>query len=193
MPFSRPYMVEDLIKIFGKERLNFLILESQLFECKSDWPIPIIVEPLKTPKYNLCYHKVNYFIKTQKIEDEDYYWGMCDDDSIEDGVLSVIEKMNDDVVFVSMKRGDTIPEGIPAISRHPTNTLYADSANICIGGVGFEQMIIKGKIFKKLKYALNTEYSDGLMAAYLKDNYTIRYEPNLFVLFNWFESGRWIK
>jgi hypothetical protein len=192
MPFSRPYMIEELIRIFGKERLNLLIFENQVFECSSDWPIPIIVSYQKV-KEDICYHKINQFIKTNIIVDDDYYWCMCDDDSIEDGVLSAIENMNNDITFISMKRGDAVPEGLPLLSQHPTNTLYANPESICIGGIGLEQMIIKGKIFKKLLFNVRSHTADGQMAMFLKDRYPIKYEPNLFVLFNYFQEGRWNK
>jgi hypothetical protein len=184
--------MQEMISLYGRDHLNILLTKDQSLDWPKDWSNPIIItEPEKTPRYNVFYYKINWFIQNNKIENENYYWVMCDDDSIENGVVSAIENMNDDIIFISMKRGYNIPEGLHPISRHPTNTLYANPENICIGGIGIEQMIIKGKIFKNLVYNINTEYGDGEMAIFLKENYTIKYRLDLFVLFNFFEKGRW--
>jgi hypothetical protein len=83
-----------------------------------------------------------------------------------------------------MKRGDV------QVSSHPNYTLYADPRNMEIGGVGHEQFVIIGNIFKTLNYK-NHNFADGMMGKFLKDNYEINYCPEAFILFNYLEKGRY--
>jgi hypothetical protein len=194
MPFHRRHLIEDLVKVFGKERLNLLVTPEQFIDWNKGWPTPIVVSVPTNKRHDLCYHKINYFIRTKGIIDNDYYWGMCDDDSVEENVIPAIQEMNDDIIFISMKRGDNIvTENLSPTSWHPTNTLIACPELSRPYDIGLEQMIIKGHIFKRLIYNVNSSYADGLMGAELSRHYKVRYEPDLFVLFNWFQEGRWNK
>ena len=190
MPFSRKDMLPKLLKIYGKNPLHLLMFENQYVDWDAEWAKPIIVNPCP-PSEDYCYYKINQFIKTQKIEDNDYYWCMCDDDSIESNVISKLKKMKDDVVFISMKRGYQIPAACKY--QHPTTTLIAKPENVRVNVFGIQQMVVKGKIFKTLKFDTQKSNADGWMGIYLKEHYPVHYEPDLFVLFNYFEPGRWDK
>ena len=134
--------------------------------------------------------KINDFLDTELIDD-DYYTFMCDDDAFEEGYLEKIKQFTDDVIVVSLKRGDkTIRPGVHA---HPTDTLIASPENMKINSWGLQQLIIKGKILKN--YRLNFESTaDGAIGEQLKKDMEeqgkkIRFVPDLYVLFNYLEPG----
>ena len=190
MPFAREHLKDTLLKVYENKDIILHPITDKTIEWDRPWVKPVFVsgEITKNP-----YHKLNYFIATQEIVDEDYYWWMSDDDSVEENVIPKLKGMDDDVVFISMKRGNHVPKTPDPVSMHPAWTLYAHPGKVAINDIGAEQMIVKGKVFKTLKYDMESPYADGMMAIYLKQNYPIRYEPDLFVLFNYFQPGRWNK
>lgn len=159
------------------------------------WIEPFVIPYNENVKnfIDIGYHKKNEFIQQAKIIDDDYYIILDDDDMIESGVFDKIKTMNNDVIFISLKRGDKIPENAIPIRRYPTDTLIAHPDNIVLGGVSQQQYIVKGAIFKKVSLDVNDHYADGRIAMWLKENYTVSYEPDLYALFNYFEPGRWTK
>lgn len=190
MPFSRVAMKDELISLYGNKGivLHPIVFKDQNIEWGKDWIKPFVVFG---GHGDICYYKINQFIESGLIEDDDYYWCMCDDDAIESNVIPEIKKLKDDVIFISMKRGYATPRNVAPINQHPANTLIACPENVVPSSIGMEQMIIKGRIFKSIRYEETEPRADGLMAVYLKENFPIRYEPNLFVLFNYYEPGRW--
>ncbi len=111
---------------------------------------------------------------------------VCDDDAIESNVVSELKTLNADIVMISMKRGHHQ-------MYHPATTLIAHPINVNVGTIGLEQVIIKGKIFKTLSYNINSHAADGEMAVYLYNRYIaqVQFVPDLYVMFNWFQHGRW--
>lgn len=190
MPFSRAHLKDKLLALYQDVILHPIVFEDQNIEWDSENVKPLVVPSCNE---NICYYKINQFIATQDINDNDCYWCMCDDDSLEENVIPKIKEMVDDIIFISMKRGQFIPAGLPAQSQHPINILYATPESVQVCHIGLEQMIVKGHIFKTLTYRTDIEYADGEMAVYLKKNYPIHYEPNLFAKFNYFEPDRWVK
>lgn len=166
-------------------------------EDKNSWIKPIYISDI--PKeWDKCYAKINHFINSQEINNEDYYMILNDDDAIEENIIEEIKKMDNDIVVVSMKRGNQTPkerylyDGREA-APHGSSTLIASPENMKVGGIGPEQIVMKGKIFKTLQYA-NSYVADGLMAEYIKaSTYSIVYRPELFIKFNYFQPGRWNK
>jgi hypothetical protein len=133
--------------------------------------------------------KMNAFIQSAPIVDSDRYAILNDDDLYAPGLLVRIERMADPVVVVSMLRGDAVPANG---WQHPTFPLIAAPENVRVGRIGAEQYFVKGEIFKQLRFSLDRpDCCDGLAAEWLKANYPIRYEPDLYVLFNRLEPGRW--
>jgi hypothetical protein len=137
------------------------------------------------------YHKKNEFIRLADIEDEDYYCILDDDDMAELGVFTKIAQMDDDCVVVSMKRGFHTPADVAPARRYPTTTLIAAPENMQVGDVSGQQYITKGRIFRQLHFQENYHCADGAVAVWLKERFQIRYEPDLYVLFNYFEKERW--
>ncbi len=138
--------------------------------------------------------KRNKFIKGCAINDDDYYVCVDDDDMYESNVFNEIRKMDDDIIIISMKRGYQIPKGILPERRYPTSTLIAHSDNIAITKISGQQSFVKGKIFKQHLFDEEYQAWDGLMAIHYKESgEQIVYRPDLFVLFNYYESERWTK
>jgi len=144
---------------------------------------------------------INWFLENQNIKDEEYYCVLNDDDGYSktffEELKVEVQKAESagqptDLIIVSMKRGDKIPENLPPVKRHPTNTLLAKKENMKVCGVGVEQFFMKGKHLKNHKLPL-TAYGDGELITLLVKNYPTLYLENLYVLFNFFEPGRWNK
>jgi hypothetical protein len=144
---------------------------------------------------NPCKYKLNMFLVEYDIVEQDKYFFMNDDDWFDTSIVQKIDAMDDDVIFVSMKRGHNSNGG------HPSSPLIV-SPDVHIGTIGIEQYFLKGKIMKQVRFRtdfdLSTGYpphrqgdSDGHLAEMLMKLYPVRYEPDLYVYFNYLEPGRW--
>jgi hypothetical protein len=138
------------------------------------------------------YAKINKFIKYHEIVDEDYYQILMDDDALPQDFLEISKRIEGDIVIFSMKRGDRIPEGLPAYRRHPTWPLIAARENMKIGSIGLQQIRFKGKVLKTL-YCQDHPYADGMVAQELASRQDIVFVPDVFILFNYLEPGRYDK
>jgi hypothetical protein len=142
-----------------------------------------------------CNNAVNWFIDNHLQNHNEYYGILNDDDSYEDNFFKKINDLinnekNPELLIVSMLRGHNTPKDAIPIRKHPTTTLLAESKNMRVGGVGVEQFFLKGELLKKHKLPL-TPSGDGELIVELVNNYKPFYLPNCFVLFNYFEEGRW--
>ena len=192
MAFNRPHMVDIYTEFFWPHNI---VLHPIMRDNIVDWPNENWIKPITAPAVaegtvDLLYTKCNYFIETQPINDEDYYMFLCDDDSIEDNVIPAIKEMNDDVIFISMKRGYHIDYSRDPLSWHGTNTLYARPECVKVCNIGLEQFIVKGKILKEIRFR-DHNWADGYMCEYLKEHYSVSYREDLFSLFNFYETVRW--
>jgi hypothetical protein len=142
---------------------------------------------------------INWFIDTYEINDEEYYCILNDDDGYEQGFFHNLQKLienavannkNADLVIVSMKRGYRMPPDLPANKQHGTSTLYAEPDHMQVGHVSVEQFFIKGKLLKKHRLPL-TICGDGELIVELVNTYEPLYLPDIYVLFNYLEPGRW--
>lgn len=135
--------------------------------------------------------KINKFVAEHEFIDDDYYMILMDDDALPPDFYNDIRHYDQDVIVFSMKRGDNIPEGLDAFRAHPTFTLIASRDNMKVGHVGLQQIMMRGRIFKNLKCE-DVYYADGLAAERLKDE-NVKYVPDIYILFNYLEPGRWDK
>jgi hypothetical protein len=143
---------------------------------------------------DICYYKLDDFIQnSQTIIDSDRYCFMNDDDWMEDDTFDFFNttKLNEDVVFVSMKRGYGQQPGYP--NGHPTSTLIAHPANMQVGTIGLEQYFVKGNILKQIRFDVHNGCTDGLIAVWLFQNFKVSFAPYRYVWFNYLEPGRWEK
>jgi hypothetical protein len=215
MPFSRKHLKDTLIDLYKDVVLHPIAFKDQAVEWNCENVHSLIVLPPVNEEFpycikrgsvrggikhfsiavnenkmaDICYYKLNQFIATQKIEDDEYYWFMCDDDSFDEDVIPNLKECVKDVVFISMKRGHYIP--VKSSAQHPATTLFARPENIRPCFVGLEQMMVRGSVLKTLKFDDSKHNADGIMAEYLSKNYDCQYSENIFVKFNYFEKGRW--
>lgn len=183
MPFSRKHLKNELINAYRPLGIILHPIQHEDIDWGEDW-----IQPLQFGEYKFdpCYEKLNFFKENYPILDEDYYWPIGDDDLIKD--LNKIKTLNDDVICVSLDRGDDVPiQG----SNCGYRILYAAPHNMRVWYTGLAQIIMKGKIFKKVMYREDTHIADGEMAVYVKDNFDVHYEPDVFVLHNYYQPGRW--
>lgn len=201
MPFSRFHLIDELIRHY--EPMN-VILHPVVFasECSGNsfpveysWIRPLVVpdgEGDNAVFPGVAYYKCNQFLECCRIENDDYYCFAADDGGYEPCVFDAIRKRDEDVIFISLKRGDRVPDGLPPERRYDVNTLVASPDNVRIGAVSGEQYIMKGHVLKTVHFD-SDQCADGRVAEYLKDSFPCLYLPNLYALFNWFEPGRWNK
>lgn len=205
---SRFDLLDTLVEHYGPMDI---VWHPVMFESEanlSDWPPgKAWIQPLVIPnvdefaelvgrgekRFPIGHYKKNAFVKSDDINNDDYYWFLDDDDMIEASTVSAIKEMDDDVIFISMKRGHHVPADVTTERAYPTWPLIAAPENVKVGLIGQQQYICKGEVLKQIHYDEQIHHSDGLVAIWLKENFPIRYEKNLYVLFNYFEPGRWEK
>ncbi len=185
MPFSRGHLKTTLIKHYEPMDITIhqIMFESEVYtNFDREWVKPFFI-PKSHPKPSTyaALYAVNYFLANHKFSDDDYYVITPDDDIYAPGVFNAIKKMNDNIVVISMDRGDQ--------TRH-RRYLYANKDNMKKEYVGGEQFFIKGKIYKKIQFETN-RCADGIMVEMLIKKYTFRYEPKLFVFFNYLNPKWW--
>ena len=192
-PFQRTQNLELLSAVI-KGKANWILLVDEDVTVP-DW---ITVKKYLKPPENVCKSNwlFNEFI-SQGLEDETQYMILCDDDSVEEGFFDKIP--NEDAVLVSMKRSDRPVNHViwtdfkNNIGRweNSVDVLIADPSNLRIGAVGGEQLILKGKVLKNFRYGLSN-VGDGEMIMQVVEKHKLTYIPDAFVLFNYFEDGRYV-
>ncbi len=192
-PFKRVENLPYLEKVL-KDKVNWVVLQCD-DEPIVDIPWATIKRYKLEQKSNLSNRLFNTFI-SEGLEAETQYMILCDDDSVEEGFFDKLPEA--DVVCVSMKRSDrairhVVWEDYEKQMGHwedSIDVLIADQKNMKVGCVGGEQIIMKGKALRNFRYGLSN-IGDGQMAVRVKEEYEITYVPDLFVLFNYFEDGRY--
>jgi hypothetical protein len=143
-----------------------------------------------------CNNSINWFIETQKINHNEFYCFMNDDDGYEsnffDKMRNFVENNYSEVIICSMERGHNIPENLPPEKRHPTDKLYAHSDYMKVCHVGIEQIFMTGKVLSENRLPLHV-WGDGMMITEIVKKYQTTYFPELSVYFNYLEPGRWNK
>lgn len=185
-------MITVITPFQRKENLSLLL---GVLEGKCDWTVLIDDPDLKSifpewvnvvlmgkPREGVCKPNmlINRFFANEDddggrlgkpIGDDTQYMVLCDDDSVEDGFFEKIP--NADVVCVSMKRG--------------YDTLVAAPENMRIARVGGEQVIMKGRMWKRFRYGLSN-VGDGEMIEKVVQEHEMTYVPDAYVLFNHFQG-----
>jgi hypothetical protein len=155
---------------------------------KAEWVSIHYIKPQAgwTDRYFTLYSKLNQFIETVPLYDNEFYCFFCDDDYYPPNFFDRIRSSSADVIICSMKRGD-----VP-LDPHPTSTLFAYPENMCIRKVGLEQIFLKGSILKKSRFAKHHE-ADGLLIPQVTQHHKTEYIDDLFVWFNYLQPGRWTR
>ncbi len=205
-PFQRKENIELLSHVL-KDKANWVVLidDESLLTAFPEW---VKVKLYDKPRDGVCKPNVlfNNFISETKVvegktvyanlDPETQYMILCDDDSVEEGFFDKIP--NEEVVCVSMKRSDRPVRHVIWADyekqighwEDSIDVLIADPKNMKVGCVGGEQLILKGKVLRNFRYGLSN-IGDGQMAVKVAEEYKITYVPDVFVLFNYFEDGRY--
>jgi len=139
-----------------------------------------------------AYAKINHFIQTAEIIDDDYYQILNDDDALPADFIRTTREIGGDIVIFSLDRGQRTPPEAQGIHRHEAGKLIASRENMRIGGMGLQQIRFKGSLFKTLRCA-DHPFADGMIAQSLRDRDDIVFVPDVFILFNYLEPGRYDK
>ncbi len=135
----------------------------------------------------LGHHLVNCYINAG-LNDEDRYVVITDDDMVELGFFEKLKDIPDDILIVSMQRSNK-PSGGGA--GCPFGTLIACPENMKCVHVGFEQLVIRGKILKNYRCE-GVYHADGLLIEKIWAEHCekFRFVPEAFVYFNVLPPGR---
>lgn len=196
-PFSRPENAPVLLRHLEEQWGDLTwhpIVSTVPFpeSCRRDWVKPLTVD-VPEGLDPFCY-KLRAFVESGRIQDGERYCFLNDDDLYAPGVLAAIAGMPERIVIVSMLRGQRIPTYVANGHYHSTGTLTARPDMVHVGGIGVEQYFVTGEILRRADFQLaRANVCDGLVAEWLLETYPddIRYEPELYVLFNRLEPGRW--
>jgi hypothetical protein len=195
-PFQRKENIDLLANVLkGKANWIVLIDNPELKDCFPDWVT--VKQYEKPPEHVGCKSNwiVNQWIKGG-LDSETQYMILCDDDSVEEGFFDKIP--DEEAVLCSMKRSDrairhVVWDDWANQMGHwvdSVDELIADKSNLRVGAVGGEQLILKGKVLRNFRYGLSN-VGDGEMILKVAEEYAITYVPDAFVLFNYFEDGRY--
>lgn len=192
-PYRRKENLELLSKVI-KGHANWIVLVDDDSIVFPDW---VTVKRYPKPREGICKSNAlfNEFI-SEGLEQETQYMILCDDDSVEEGFFEQIP--NEDVVITSMKRSDRAIRHVVWDDWSKqlghwvdgVDILEAKPSNLRIGAVGGEQCIMKGKVLRNYRYGL-TNVGDGEMILKVAQEYAITYLSDAYVLFNYFEDGRY--
>ena len=188
-PFSRPENTERMVELLVDQRVLWhpLMDGGVEFPVKADWIQPLDCGPAFHDIRD-CYGKLNTYIEQGGIVATDRYCVLNDDDAYPRGFMDRLRELDQPVVICSMKRGQFTP---PSFFNHPTFTLVANPDHMIRGMVGLEQVLMLGSVFGDVRYPLLPD-GDGHLAEHLfHTREDIHYEPDLYVLFNYLEPGRW--
>jgi len=193
--FYRIHLAKTLIHCLEEFLIHWhpIYSEKEFYPFNKFWIHPLLVKELLPTDY--AYRKLNDFIETQEIIDDDYYSFMGDDDMFEPGFFDKIREIckteKSEIIFYSVARGNTTPAC--DVAQHPCHPLIPNSLNdIRVCNVGL-QFILKGNILKQVKFNNTHIWDDGILAEHLKNKFgsKIKFAPDLFVLGNYFQPGRY--
>jgi hypothetical protein len=192
-PFYRVHLLPTLIHYFEPMGIQWhpIVGHDVKVSFDRDWIIPLRTNELKPGEG--CYRKINDFIETQQIIDDDYY-GFLDDDSMyEPGFFDIIRQQTAKILFYSVYRGNSIPknDGAEPHSIHPIRITSLKDIRVC--NIGLGMCIIKGEILKQTKFKNTHKWDDGRYMERLKLRFPneIQILPDLWVFGNYFQVGRY--
>ncbi len=199
-PFSRKENLDLLTKhLEGKCHWILLKANDEEIVTPPEWAtVYQLKEGIDRTKGSVSNQLLNSFFN--EADDETQYMVLCDDDAVENGFFDKIPDA--DVVCVSMQRNDYPSKHIVwddwsskmGHVEYGVDILYAHPDNMQVARVGGEQLICKGKILKQFKYGMEGSSSnlpgDFTFIRDVIQKYTPIYVPDAYVLFNYFEDGR---
>lgn len=185
-PLWRVENIPALIEYLEPEQVTWHPICDYPINFGKDWILPIVCVP--PDDWHPGAYKTKYLQEYVEIVDDDYWAFMNDDDLYETGFFNKIRQCTEDVIVVSMMRGNHPVDSTGA--PYDCFTLLAAPQNMIVAGVGNQQFVIKGRVFRQMPIH-NTGLADGMIGEWLKAHYPIRYEPSWYAYFNRLQPGRW--
>jgi hypothetical protein len=188
-PFSRPQNVIELGDCLKRQGVQWHLLSvkgEHVLPDLGSWVHQHHFDP-PPPGFFIGHWLVNQFVDNG-VNDDDYYVVLTDDDFTEEGFFRKLDVCTEDIVIVSMQRSNK-PTGTDA--GCPFGTLIADPENLKVAYVGYEQLIIRGRVMKQ--YRCEAVYhADGLLIEKLwaEKMELFRFMPDAYVYFNYLPPGR---
>jgi hypothetical protein len=193
MPFYRQYMHKPLLNWFQSMNLIWHpvcdIEDIRPFVGnKESWIKPVLCDPLLPGEQ--CYKKLNYM--TEFIDD-DYYGFIHDDDMYIPGFIDKIKQRAADVIYYSASRGQNWTHDTKAYNWPPDPLIINTLDDVRVANIDLCQYIIKGRIYKQMKFGYNIDCADGIFAEELKVKFSgnILVLPEIGINFNYFQDGRY--
>jgi len=193
-PHSRSYNLIELGNRIKEEGAHWhlLCIEGEhKYPDLGSWVSQHFFDP-PPPDFFVGHWLVNQFLDRVGVDDESRYVVLTDDDTLEPGLFKKLDEFDDDVIIVSMKRSNK-PSSTDA--GCPFGSLIASPENMKVCYVGFEQLVVKGKIIKNYRCG-GVYHADGLLLEKLfaERMESFRFVPDAFVCFNALppgHHGRW--
>lgn len=178
-PFSRWSNLPALRDMLAKQGVEWHLLVDEHMPIMTDEPW-MSFHHLRPPPpgFFIGHWLYNIFLDEFKLEDEDYYNLITDDDFFEPGMFDKIRHEDAPIVITSMNRGKW-------------GVLWATTENVRIGSIGLEQVHIKGWLLKQ--YRLNGFYeSDGFLIEQLWREHRDKFKfvPEAQCYFNYLPPGK---
>lgn len=198
----RHHVITPLARIQNFTKLREMLINQQVqwhvitdvgateIECDDPWIDTYRFKNPETTFWGRCNAAVNWYLDHKILNQRDRYCILNDDDAYEPDFFKKLANVGDEVVAVSMKRGNRTPGDAIPERAHGTNTLIADPSQMKVGYVGVEQLLVSGRILSKCRLPIHI-CGDGQMIEYIVATNPVFYMPDAFVWFNYFEPGRW--
>ena len=125
------------------------------------------------------YDKLNWFIGSGRMQEDEYYGVLNDDDFMcPDALIDLGRKAKTEVAFISMH-------------WTPGHAFIAKPGNMRVGQVGVEQYYALGRVWRQHSFLLHLPASDGHMGVALRCCHDCAYFPDIYCVFNALEPDRW--
>jgi hypothetical protein len=199
IPFYRKENQQALISDYGKMAVKPIIHPIMFEDEAIDWPdepwIRPSVIPMKSTEVNIPYpgtFKRNWFLRNIEIYDDDFYVCADDDDMYETAVFEEAQWSPEDILIISMKRGNHIPRDAEEVRRYPTSTLFAKPDKVQIREISGQQCFICGRLMRGITLNEMSGVWDGEMIVELNEQRErMGFRSDLYALFNYYEKERW--
>jgi hypothetical protein len=157
----------------------------------TDWIQPVLCPPLKIPQEQ-CYRKVNDFIDSFMIIDDDYYGFIHDDDMYAPGFIDRVKQQAAKIIFYSASRGQR-HSNIDGYGWPPIPLIINNLDDVRLCNIDFCQMIVRGEILRQTRMGYSVSCDDGHYAVMLKTRWPndIKIFPEIGINFNYFQPGRY--
>ena len=202
-PLARFHNIPKLVETLRPHNIQWHVItdanktESQQSLFSESWIRHYVCPNNQVVFWDRCNYAMNWFMDTTELHDTDFYCFLNDDDAYEpeyfDKLDTVIQQQTTDisVVLTSMKRGYRIPSTAAPTRRHAPTTLYAVPESIHVGGIGLEQIAVRGRVLKQGHRFPLHHAGDGMFICDVSSKHPTALAPDIFVWFNYFEPERW--